>query len=266
MAPPGGDERFYFLAMPEGEVYFLAERREGEMGKLVVYKGKGLVENGREGEMEITEFRLLDLILGKINQTEEIDPNAIYEINISDYAERFDLESGQAYRDVKDKFDKLMGKYYTIPEKLINEDAAPEDMVKSHWLQSIFYNDKEQTLSVQFTETTGKLVSNITSSGGFLKFDLENKKYLSSAYHSKLYEILKNQAFKKSWRVPVEKVKENLGLVGKYKNFGQFRESILEPALEMINSTTDLSVTWIGDKKGGNKVLDLVFELRSQKI
>lgn len=232
------------------------------MQKLVVYKAKDLVI--AKGDLEILQGRLFDFILGKMNQELEIDSTVEYEINVSDFAERFNLDPSWAYQELKEGFSGLMEKTFTVPALMVNDEERPETAIKSNWLQHIAYNDKERFLRVRFTDTVAKLVSKLDKSKGFLKFDLDDKKFLSSFYHTKLYDLLRSNLFKTTYKITLLELKRILDIEYKYKTFGQFRESILEPALEAINSTTDIRVSYKVDKLGTRAVQELIFNISAR--
>lgn len=226
------------------------------MQKLLVYKSSLLVN--ATGTISIGESRLFDLILGKMHQDLEIDSETDYQIYVDDFAERFNLEKDWAYKEIKESFRGLMNKSFTIPAIVINGEELPETKIESNWLQHIAYNDKERFVRVRFTTTTAKLVSNLDKSKGYLVFDLEDKKFLSSTYHAKIFDLLKNNAFKRKFIITVLELRRILDIEYKYKNFSQFREKILEPAIEAINATTRLRVSW-EPNKGTRQIQNITF-------
>ena len=87
---------------------------------------------------------------------------------------------------------------------------------------------------------------------------------LTSVNAVRLYEILKSWQSTGKMIVKVDKLKDMMGLQGKYKLFSQFKANCLRQIIAQINQFTDIKVS-MAEKKKGRTVDQLTFSIKSQK-
>lgn len=101
----------------------------------------------------------------------------------------------------------------------------------------------------------------------FTEFQLHYIMGMGSAYTSKLYKLLyqyKNIG-KRTFRL--YDLKEQFGIEDKYKEYNNFKQRILEPAVEEINEITDLSVKYQEIRvKRKIESIEFSFSVRSSKL
>jgi plasmid replication initiation protein len=88
---------------------------------------------------------------------------------------------------------------------------------------------------------------------------------LDNIYSKKLYRFLKKLQKYGRVEVPIEEIRSFLEVEDKYKNhFGLFELYVLKPAIEEINTKTDLYVEYetkrTGKGNSGSKVIALLFK------
>jgi plasmid replication initiation protein len=88
---------------------------------------------------------------------------------------------------------------------------------------------------------------------------------LTSVNAVRLYEILKSWQSTGKMIVKVDKLKEMMGIQGKYKLFSQFKANCLKQIIAQINKFTDIKVAIKQEIKKGRTVDQLTFSIKSQK-
>lgn len=126
-------------------------------------------------------------------------------------------------------------------------------MVKSRWVQRVKYLYDEASIEVILTYD---VVNEITRIDGydrfFTQYLLEQTANMSSAYSVRLYELLVQ--WKSAKKTPVFELmqfREQLGVEPEeYKLMSDFKKRVLQKAVDEINETSDLKVSYVQEKKG----------------
>ncbi len=88
---------------------------------------------------------------------------------------------------------------------------------------------------------------------------------MNSTYSIRLYELLKERQLYKQREFTIEKLREHFGLSEKqYPAYGNLKQRIIKPAVEEINSKTDILVDFTETKKG-RKVDKVKFSIKANK-
>ena len=83
---------------------------------------------------------------------------------------------------------------------------------------------------------------------------------MKSQYSIRLYEILKSVAGKELWYFDIENLKKIFMCEEKYDRVNNFKQRIIEPAIEEINNKTDLNVTYEYLNEG-KKIVGIEFHI-----
>ena len=97
----------------------------------------------------------------------------------------------------------------------------------------------------------------------FTKVDLRNYKFLRTGTSIRLYHLLKQYYGRRQHNVevPLDELKEMLGVANKYDLYGHFKAAVLEEARKRLVETTDISFVY-QEVKIGRKVAAIVFHIR----
>jgi Initiator Replication protein len=97
----------------------------------------------------------------------------------------------------------------------------------------------------------------------FTKVDLRNYKFLRTGTSIRLYHLLKQYFGRRQYNVevPLEELKEMLGVANKYDLYGHFKAAVLEEAQKRLVETTDISFAY-QEVKVGKKVAAIVFHIK----
>ena len=97
----------------------------------------------------------------------------------------------------------------------------------------------------------------------FTKVDLRNYKFLRTGTSIRLYHLLKQYYGRRQHNVevPLEELKEMLGVSNKYELYGHFKAAVLEEAQKRLVETTDISFVY-QEVKVGKKVAAIIFHIK----
>jgi hypothetical protein len=97
----------------------------------------------------------------------------------------------------------------------------------------------------------------------FTKVDLRNYKFLRTGTSIRLYHLLKQYFGRRQYNVevPLDELKEMLGVANKYDLYGHFKAAVLEEAQKRLIETTDISFAY-QEVKVGKKVAAIIFHIK----
>jgi len=229
----------------------------------LVTQANQLVEGAYE--VNLIEMRLLYLALTKIDPRNP-QPDGEYTIYASEYNNMYSL-SKTGYEQLKSAVDSLSRKpvvtYYNGTR-----------VKQRFWFSSIEYGvgGSESDVILRFSDTVREYLYELRKD--FTQMNLNEIVKLDSPFAFRLYSWLYRyrnlDRYTNSNKVitteplGVEWMKERSGLAGKYPQLADFRRRVLDPAIDMINAHTNLSVTYAIEKHG-RKVGAFIFSYIDEK-
>lgn len=149
----------------------------------------------------------------------------------------------------------------SLKTKVVEIKLSEKSRVITSWFNDAVIDDETQTVKISFSKYLTPYLYNLQTF--YTQFCLENALAMESKYGIRLYEYLrsiKNKGYKQV--IPLEEVRERCGITNKYENYKDLRKRVLEPALEDINTYSDLEVSY-KEIKSGRKVVELEFTILS---
>lgn len=199
--------------------------------------------------LNLAEIRLIQLAIVEARESGlGLDKDTPLKIHGSKYAEVFNVNRGTAYEALKDAEAKLFDRRFTI----VDDDG---ELVKSRWVQDVKYLPKENSIEISLSRIVARETTRLDGLKQFFtSYTLEQTANLKSAYSVRLYELLAQWiAAKKTPIFEIEKFRQQLGIgVNEYSRMHQFKERVLENAIDEINKKTDLTVKYEQVKSGRN--------------
>lgn len=205
--------------------------------------------------LDLVEQRLVLLAIILIRdkdykeQQQSLAPNEHGELMLSvkDYISIFKVHPTTAYRSLKQACDSLFEKkfmYQRISKKGVLEN------VKSRWVQRIAYAENEAYVKVKFSVDVEPLILNLEKN--FTTYELQQIAELGSSYAVRIYELI--IAWRTSGKTPVfeiEDFRNQLGILkNQYSKMSNFKNKVLDKAMEQINESTDIIVEYQQHKRG----------------
>lgn len=217
--------------------------------------------------MNVNEAKLLRLAITSISQYDK--ELMEYTIKINDLAELLDVDSSNVYRDIYSICAKLSKRTLEIKDDHGKWDIYP-------WVSKASYDPNDNNVRILLNKEIKSFVIDLNTL--FTKYKLINVLALKSFYAIRVYEILissfNHQYCKKhSFEFSVADLRQTLiepdeaskkpnpskqKKAEKYKQIGQFRENVLDVAMNEINKKTDLNVSY-KTKKTGRTITAIIF-------
>lgn len=202
--------------------------------------------------LTLVEQRLLLLAIIVIREhthNNELDYIAFdkpIKIHAHNYVQQFGVDKQTAYKNLKEATKTLFSRQFSYQEKRKKGVAN----VTSRWVSDIAYIDNEAVVEVMFTRSVIPLITELESN--LTSYEIGQIKHLTSGYALRLYELLiawKNKGISPKWQI--DDFRKKIGVEdGKYSRMGQFKEKVLDFAVEQINDNTEMTVKYKQFKKG----------------
>jgi len=219
--------------------------------KLVVVKHNALTQASYT--LSIYESRILLTCIGKIDSMSEITTSDRFEITGQDLVNLIGVSDKSAYRHLKLAVKRLMGRIVTI-------DLPDNQTLDTHWVSSALYENNNGTVGIKFTDEVIPFISQLSRE--FTKYDLANVLMFKSSYSIRFYELFKRWGGSAK-TMDVEWMKDNFQLKGKYKQIGDLKLKVIDPAIKEINLHSDLNVSYEQVKRGRSVVaFDFKYRLK----
>lgn len=218
--------------------------------KLTIVNGNDLVEAGYA--LTLDEMRVINLALTKIDSRKA--NVGLIKISSHELAEMYGLPSHNAHRNLKKSLKELNTKPIKIP---YIDDKGKARVRELNWLMMLDYAvaDDGSEISIEFTPRIEPYLFEIKSR--FTSVDMEQVSKLNTPFSYRLYQWLmkaKNQNTSDTGvtvvRFDLAWIKERTGLIDKYPRYGDFKDRVIKPAVQQINSKTDISIMFLPVKNG----------------
>lgn len=224
-----------------------------ELNKLTVVQGNDLLEGAYS--VTLDEMRLLNLALAQID-SRKAQPETLYRLYPQDYQRIYGLNPTSSHRQLREAAESLMKKPVTIYQP--DRKTGKLRTVQLSWFSRLEYvsQDEHSAVVLRFGQDVAPYLYELKES--FTKLNFANIAKLDTPFSVRLYSWLikaKNLYGRKGTKaievtLALDWMREKAGLQGKYEDYRDFRQKLLEPTIDRINANTDISVVWEPIKKG----------------
>ena len=191
-------------------------------------------------ELTRNEQRLLLACISQINSqpnASEITMQDEFVVTTEQMKELYkDSSKDNVYRDLNVVANNLFEREVRI--------ALPDnEMLRTRFVSSVLFQPEKSQITVTFAQ---KILPYLTQlKKNFTRYRLADTVELTSIYAIRLYEMVVCWQGQNRWSETVDlgEFRYMMGCVGKYKQFGQLRESVIEKAVEQINENTAYNVS-----------------------
>lgn len=218
---------------------------------LTVVHSNDLVEASYS--LSLDEMRLINLGLTKIDSRK---PNP-GDINIypEEFSEMFSIENN-VWRCMKLAVDKIM----TNPVSIIKADSKGRlKKTNLSWLTKSVYSMDENDgtrITIRFSEEITPYLFELKDRFTAINFEYASR--LTTPFSYRLYSWLMEakhlnkakQGCAITIELEIDWIKERAGLVGSYERWDKFKDKVIQPAVDNINTKTDISVIWKPIRQG----------------
>lgn len=191
-------------------------------------------------ELTRNEQRLLLACISQINSqpsASEITVQDEFVVTTEQMKELYkDTSKDNVYRDLNIVANSLFEREVKI--------ALPDnETLRTRFVSSILFQPEKSQITVTFAQ---KILPYLTQlKKNFTRYRLADTIELTSVYAIRLYEMIVCWQGQNRWSETLDlgEFRYIMGCVGKYKQFGQLRQSVIEKAVEQINENTAYNVS-----------------------
>ena len=235
-----------------------------EQNSLVV-KSNELIRNRRHN-LSAVQQKIVIYLISKI-LSEDNDFKTVT-INIKTYASIVGIElNGRVYKQLKDDIRALSNKGYWLP----SDDEKSEILFR--WIDTAKIEKNSGKIEIKLSDSLKPFLLQLRSN--FTKYEMYNICFMKSRYSIILYEVLRSYCWMGKWDVSLQELRNILGIENKYSDYRDLKKFVILPAVNEINSKTDLGVKFstikigrkierinfnINDKQGTQLMLDQFIE------
>lgn len=215
----------------------------------LVYKSNDLIQKTRY-ELSANEQKLILWATSKIKPTD--DDFNWYTFEAKEFCHLLGItENGKNYRNLREAVKKLADKSFWL-------DVGTNDSYLCRWFSGV--RIKGTTISVRFDDQLRPFLLQLKNK--FTMYELENVLLLQSKYAIRVYEVMKSCLYTGTYTAELEAFKQMLQ-VTEYPRFANFREKVIDVAVNEINEKTDLMVDYT-TVKTGKAVTGISFTIRTK--
>lgn len=222
--------------------------------KLTIMKSNPLLSLWRS-DMRLSEFKILDLYLSRINSHEPDKRTVIFK--------RGELESvlgvSQIRReDLDNRLDRLMR---SVPIEVSPGDIGRVSLFE--WAYAHQDGNGMWEIRMSCTPAAMQYIFNVEELG-YLRYKLRSVKALTSRYSYILFLYLEQNRWRKTWEIPVDELRALLACDSdpSYAEFKRFNDLILKKCRRELTEKTDCRFSY-ETVKAGKKVKAIRFTLET---
>jgi plasmid replication initiation protein len=221
--------------------------------KYLVTKSNHLVEAGYR--LSLNEQRLVLTAISRLDGRKPMPRGNDFTITAQEFSSMFNIPIKQAYENLENAASRL------YERDIKTFDGKQKVRERYRWVDGVKYWDGEGKVTLSFSNKIIPYLSLLHTQ--LTTYDLKQISNLKSSYSIRFFELMTQ--FKTTgvkW-ITLESLKERLELTEQYERFYNLKVRIINPAIEEINNSTNLFVTWETTKKG-RKITGLTFKIREK--
>lgn len=212
--------------------------------KPIVTKSNHLVE--ATYTLSLAEQRLLLLALARVDSREALAVGKPHTITLVDVVETYGVSRPQAYELLCHVAQRLYARSVMINGPFQHRPNVA--VIETRWVASIHYHDGQGALSLVFAPDILPFLSQLRER--FTSYHLECVARMTSSYAIRLYELLVQWRGLGERTVELNWLRQHFELTERHRNIRELKRWVLQPAIDQINTHSDLWVKWEQHKRG----------------
>jgi len=226
----------------KGEEYILPEMKDQEYLENLVVQSNELVES--TNTLTLNEIKFFEMCVSQVDSREILEKDALFTLKLDDITDLFYQEKNKEnrFRDIR-KVCKLL-----YERSVVKKYGDSEQHIRL--ISMIYFDHKNYVVQVRFAPDIIPYISQLQNH--FTRYRLKYSVYFKSKHSHKLYTLaLMWIANSKDGHkeIEIEKLKKVFCPNSNYQTAG-FLRRVIKPAIEEINSFTDLTIEFIPQKHG----------------
>jgi len=138
------------------------------------------------------------------------------------------------------------------------EIHTSKESVFFNWLIDARYDSKSKILTLRVSESSKNYLLNLKKL--FTENEIQHILKFSSVYSKKIYMLLKQYRESKILYIEIDKLMDMLFIPKSYRNYGKFKQAILQIADKELKTKSDIYFT-LEEEKDRKKITALVFKI-----
>lgn len=226
------------------------EKSLSKQRDMLVVKHNDLIQKSRYN-LTANQQKLIAYVISLIKPTDKVLQK--YDINVADFCTLCGIDKNHFYSEFKEIVDDLDNKAIWV--------KTETSVFKFRWFLKVEYIYKKGKVRVLLDDYIKQYLIDLQKN--FTNYEIYNILALKSKYSIRLYEIFKSYEFQHYKTIPIDELKELLCATN-YVNFKDFRNRVLERAIDEINFYTDINVSYDTETKG-RKVIAIQFHIKKKE-
>jgi len=206
--------------------------------------------------MSLDEKRLL-VLLSPIVRTKKVKEGQSVFLSAEEYAKECNISLTRAYEGLSSASEKLVRRYFSY--------TTPEDGKKTvaNWILRSTYD--EGGVDIFFTNEVLAMLQVFDNVNPYTKYKKEIILKLKGDYAFEIYHIAKQFEGLKKIDIPLDDLRENLGVPKSYDDLSNFKKRVLNPSCKEIIKNTDIELNYETVKRG-RSVIAIRFLIKSKEL
>ena len=212
----------------------------------MVSKANALIESCYTINLVAQRVIILAIIEAR-EQGSMAEIGGVHRIKAADYEKHFECDKTTAYRSLKSACESLYESEFIWTDKDLK---GREKVNKSRFVQRASYCEGGGYVEVMFGNDVIPLITRLSEK--YTEYELKQIKDLNSSYALRLFEILMQWfSVGKTPPIAIENLRARLGVEEQqYKTMGNFKNRVLDHAIQEINNNTNITATYEQHKEG----------------
>ena len=225
----------------------------------IVSKANAFIESGYAINLVAQRVIILAIIEAR-EQGSMSEIGGIHRIKASDYGKHFECDKTTAYRSLKSACESLYESEFVWTDKDLN---GRDKINKSRFVQRASYSEGGGYVEVMFGNDVIPLITRLSEK--YTEYELQQIKDLNSIYALRIFEILMQwSSVGKTPPITIENLRTRLGIEKhQYKTMGNFKNRVLDHAINEINENTNITATYEQHKEG-RSIVGFTFKLKAK--
>ena len=233
----------------------------------VVHRNDLFLKNG--GTFTSNQLKLLLYVIAQLPRMLYANIPAV-SIPLPTLMRLLNLNDGPAKRG--ERLRQILNALATVPAMVVDQEGGT---IITTWFDFIRIAQDGQTYVFQFQPLLSPFFMQLNSQ--FTVYELGYVLKMTSIHSVRLYDTLKSMAYRRKVTIPMEDLKQYMGLVDydqhgqiekyRFPEFKKFNMNVLKPAMLEINEKTDLEITYEASKNASDrrKIDAIIFTIRSKE-
>lgn len=238
------------------------------MDKVHIVKSNNLIEGGYK--LTLMEQRLINLAckklrpifisknisLNELHRQAELNSFEDIEITVPEFRKEFDIVSNNIYKELTKTVDSLFNKEIVI--------YSNNEVTRKRWVITCTYSKSTKKVIIRFHPDL--ITDLLIFKSQYTKLDYKFLTTTKNSHTTRIYELMRQYLLIGTREISIEDLRFKLGLLnGEYPAYSNLNQKILKPAIEWINSNSDIQVDYT-EIKNGRKIVAIVFKINNNEL